>query len=55
MRSAAILKLFDENVKPPARDASPPHKFENGGVDSAFQQFPGGDTPSSGQPRPPGN
>ncbi len=49
-----VLKLFDENVKPPARDAAPAHQFENGGVDSAFQQFPGGGTTSSGQPRPPG-
>ncbi len=50
----AVLKAFDENVKPTARSAAPDHKFENGGVDSAFQQFPGGGTSSSGQPRPPG-
>ena len=50
-----VLKAFDENVKPTAQAAGPPHKFENGGVDSAFQQFPGGGTTSSGQPRPPGN
>jgi hypothetical protein len=49
----AVLKTFDENVKPP-RSAAPDHKFENGGADSAFPQFPGG-SPSSGQPRPPGN
>lgn len=50
----AVLKAFDENVKPTGREAAPNHKFENGGVDSAFQQFPGGGTTSSGQPRPPG-
>jgi len=50
----AVLKAFDENVKPTARSAAPNHKFENGGVDSAFQQFGGGSS-SSGQPRPPGN
>ena len=50
----AVLKAF-ENVKSIAREAAPNHKFENGGVDSAFQQFPGGGTTSSGQPRPPGN
>ena len=50
----AVLKGFDENVKPTAREAAPNRKFENGGVDSAFQQFPGGGTTSSGQPRPPG-
>jgi hypothetical protein len=51
----AVLKTFDDNVKPTARNAAPNHKFENGGVDSAFQQFPGGGTTSSGLPRPPGN
>ena len=51
----AVLKAYDDNVKPVARSAAPNHKFENGGVDSAFQQFPGGGTTSSGQPRPPGN
>jgi hypothetical protein len=50
----AVLKAYDENVKPVVREAAPNHKFENGGADSAFQQFPGG-SPSSGQPRPPGN
>ena len=50
----AVLKAFDENVKP-ARSAAPNHKFDNGGADSAFPQFPGGGSPSSGQPRPPGN
>ena len=50
----AVLKAFDDNVKPP-RSAAPDHKFENGGADSAFQQFPGSGSPSSGQPRPPGN
>jgi hypothetical protein len=50
----AVLKAFDDNVKPPS-SAAPNHKFENGGVDSAFQQFPGGGTSSSGQPRAPGN
>jgi hypothetical protein len=50
----AVLKMFDENVKPTGRSAAPAHKFENGGVDSAFQQFPGGGSTSSGQPRPPG-
>jgi len=51
----AVLRAFDDNVKPAARNAAPNHKFENGGIDSAFQQFPGGGTTSSGQPRPPGN
>ncbi len=51
----AVLKAFDDNVKPTARNAAPNHKFEKGGVDSAFQQFPGGGTSSSGLPRPPGN
>jgi hypothetical protein len=51
----AVLKTYDENVKPVTREAAPNHKFENGGIDSAFQQFPGGGTTSSGQPRPPGN
>jgi hypothetical protein len=53
----AVLKMFDENVKPtPAREVPvPAHKFENGGADSAFQQFPNAGSPSSGQPRPPGN
>jgi hypothetical protein len=50
----AVLKSFDENVKP-ARSAAPNHKFDNGGIDSAFPQFPGGGSPSSGQPRPPGS
>ena len=50
----AVLKAFDDNVKPTGREAAPPHKFENGGVDSAFQQYPGGGASSSGQPRPPG-
>jgi hypothetical protein len=50
----AVLKAFDENVKPTARSGAPDHKFENGGADSAFPQF-GGGSPSSGQPRPPGN
>ena len=50
----AVLKAFDENVKP-ARSAAPNHKFDNGGIDSAFPQFPGGGSPSSGQPRPPGS
>ncbi len=50
----AVLKAFDDNVKP-ARSANPDHKFDNGGVDSAFPQFGGGGTSSSGQPRPPGN
>ena len=49
----AVLKAFDENVKLPA-SAAPNHKFESGGADSAFQQFPGG-APSSGQPRPAGS
>jgi hypothetical protein len=51
----AVLKAFDENVKPTAQAAGPAHKFDNGGVDSAFPQFPGGGSTSSGQPRPPGN
>ena len=50
----AVLKAFDENVKSPT-SAAPNHKFDNGGIDSAFPQFPGGGSPSSGQPRPPGS
>jgi hypothetical protein len=47
----AVLKLFDKNVgRPPT---APNRRFDNGGLDSAFPQFPGGGTPSSGQPRPP--
>jgi hypothetical protein len=47
----AVLKLFDKNVgRPPV---PPNRRFDNGGLDSAFPQFPTGGTTSSGQPRPP--
>ena len=48
----AVLKLFDKNV---GRPPTPPNRrFDNGGLDSAFPQFPnGGSSMSSGQPRPP--
>jgi len=59
----AVLKMFNEKVGWPAtatehaaRGAPPANRrYDNGGLDSAFPQFPNsGSTMSSGQPRPPG-